>query len=120
MITAFLVMVGGGLGAVLRGFLTHLCNEKFNSTIPIATPIVNIAGSFLIGLTMGISLTNQWLLAFFVTGILGGVTTFSTLSNELVQFLTPKFKLGHFISYSILQFIIGFLACYIGFYLKYA
>ena len=44
-----LVMLGGGLGAVIRAFITNICNEKFNSAIPIATSIVNILGSFLGG-----------------------------------------------------------------------
>lgn len=112
-----LVMLGGGFGAVVRAFITNVCNEKFNSTFPIATPIVNILGSFLIGITLGSSISNDWISPLFITGILGGLTTFSTLSNELVHFMTPKFKLGHFICYSLLQFLVGFIACYIGFHL---
>ena len=53
MIAILLVMLGGGIGAVLRALVTDICNRKFNSTIPIATPIVNIIGSFLIGIIMG-------------------------------------------------------------------
>ena len=45
MIAILLVMLGG-IGAVLRALVTDICNRKFNSTIPIATPIVNIIGSF--------------------------------------------------------------------------
>ena len=81
MIAILLVMLGGGIGAVLRALVTDICNRKF------------------------------------ITGVLGGLTTFSTLSNELVHFLTPKFKLGHFIGYSLLQFLIGFIACYLGFHI---
>ncbi|MDH9599814.1 fluoride efflux transporter FluC [Staphylococcus capitis] len=112
-----LVMLGGGLGAVIRAFITNICNEKFNSAIPIATSIVNILGSFLGGITLGSSNSNDWISPFFITGVLGGLTTFSTLTNELVHFMTPNFKLGHFIGYSLLQFLIGFIACYIGFHL---
>ncbi|MFW3601648.1 fluoride efflux transporter FluC [Staphylococcus caprae] len=117
MIAILLVMLGGGIGAMLRALVTDICNRKFNSTIPIATPIVNIIGSFLIGIIMGISISHHWISPFFITGVLGGLTTFSTLSNELVHFLTPKFKLGHFIGYSLLQFLIGFIACYLGFHI---
>lgn len=117
MIIALLVMVGGGIGAVLRAFVTNVCQRHFNSSIPITTPIVNILGSFSIGLTMGTAISNHWLSPLFITGVLGGLTTFSTLSSELVKMLTPKFRILHFIGYSILQFIIGFIACYIGFHI---
>lgn len=113
--TILLVMLGGGIGAVLRAWITNYCNARFTSVIPIPTTIVNLVGSFMIGLIMGLSLTNDWTSPFLVVGILGGLTTFSTLSSELVNMLTPQFKLVPFICYSLIQFVVGFMACYLGF-----
>lgn len=115
MINVLLVMFGGGLGAVVRAWLTDYAKERWTSTLPIATLVVNIIGSFLIGLVLGLCIHLQWFSLFFVTGFLGGLTTFSTMSYELVNFLSPNFKPVQFIAYSCLQFIIGFLACYLGF-----
>ena len=44
--TQFLVMLGGGIGAVIRAFVTNFFNNRINSTYPIATLVVNILGSF--------------------------------------------------------------------------
>lgn len=115
MIQALLIMIGGGLGAVVRAWLTDVTKSKWSTSIPIATLIVNWTGSFLIGLTTGLSIHLNWVNMFFITGFLGGLTTFSTMSYELAQCLTPSFKFFRFMTYSILQFIIGFIACLIGF-----
>jgi CrcB protein len=80
------VFLGGGIGSVLRYVLSLL----ISSTIfPVATFVVNITGSFLIGLfaaLYGIQPTTQSgqqaLLLFLTTGLCGGFTTFSTFSKE--------------------------------------
>ncbi|SCS33817.1 fluoride efflux transporter FluC [Staphylococcus caeli] len=117
MINVLLVMLGGGIGAVIRAAITNICNAKSNYIIPIGTPIVNIVGSMLIGLFMGMALHVTWLNAFLVVGILGGLTTFSTLSSELVQLLTIEKNIKYFIIYSILQYGTSFLACFLGYIL---
>ena len=92
MIQALLIMIGGGLGAVVRAWLTDVTKSKWSTSIPIATLIVNWIGSFLIGLTTGLSIHLNWIHMFYYW-ILGGLTTFSTMSYELAQCLTPSFKL---------------------------
>ncbi|HDP4232094.1 TPA: CrcB family protein [Staphylococcus aureus] len=117
MISIILVMIGGGFGAITRSAITDYFNHKFTSKLPIATLIVNLVGSFLIGLTIGLSISISWFPAFFVTGFLGCLTTFSTLAKELTLMMTPKFDINLFLNYSLLQFIIGFIACYIGYHI---
>ena len=111
----FLVMLGGGIGAVIRAAVTNFFNNKIDSTLPIATPVVNILGSFLIGLLMGLALNISWINTFLIVGVLGGLTTFSTLSTELVQMLTVNKHVFHFIVYSILQYVVSFVACLLGY-----
>src|SRR5699024_720986 len=89
MTQVILVMLGGGIGAVIRGFLTNVFANKINSTLPVATPFVNILGSFIIGLIMGMSLNIPWVDSFLVVGILGGLNTFSSLFLVLVMFFYP-------------------------------
>lgn len=115
MIQALLIMIGGGLGAVVRAWLTDVTKSKWSTSIPIATLIVNWIGSFS-------HWFNNWPLYslkldtyVFYYWIFRGLTTFSTMSYELAQCLTPSFKLFKFMMYSLLQFVIGFIACWIGF-----
>ena len=80
MAPALLVFAGGGLGALLR-YLTALLVGG-----PLSTLTVNIAGCFAIGLIAGsvpLDATNVRL--FFMTGILGGFTTFSAFSLDALS-----------------------------------
>lgn len=113
--TILLVMLGGGIGAVIRASISNYFNP-FHSILPVGTLIVNIVGCILIGALSGLSLHIQWVNPFLITGILGGLTTFSTLSNELVGMLSPKFKPTSFIMYSLIQFMGSFLSCYIAYH----
>ena len=78
---------GAGIGALLRWFL----GLKFNSlypAIPMGTLSANILGGYLIGIAIAFFATNtalspEWKL-FIITGFLGGLTTFSTFSAEIV------------------------------------
>ena len=82
------VLIGGACGAVLRSLTASLL-ANLPSPVPIPTLIVNAVGSFLIGLTASLlarSSTSSF--AFYrdllVTGVYGGLTTFSTLCLESV------------------------------------
>lgn len=114
-----LVFVGGGLGSTLRYIIGKYLNTT-ESGIPWGTFTVNVLGSFLIGLILGLAAKNntfshsQTLL--LATGFCGGFTTFSTFAYENHIFL----KSGDFLSfamYSIASFIIGFLMVFLAMYL---
>ncbi len=85
------ISVGAALGALLRWFLgTHL-NALFPS-IPPGTLTANLVGGYLIGVAVAYfaghpSIPAEWRL-FAITGFLGGLTTFSTFSAEVVGHLT--------------------------------
>ncbi len=81
MISIILVMIGGGFGAIARSAITDYFNHKFTSKLPIATLIVNLVGSFLIGLTIGLSISISWFPAFFVTGFFRWLNNFLNVSQ---------------------------------------
>ena len=117
--SALLVFLGGGFGSVLRFIIGKWLNNSENG-IPYGTFLVNILGSLLIGIILGLASKNNNLsesqILLLATGFCGGFTTFSTFAYENQVFL----KSGDFTSfalYTVLSFVIGFLAVFGGIYL---
>ncbi len=85
----FAAAAGGALGAGARFLVNVACAQLLGPGFPWATLTVNIVGSFLMGLVVGLSgllLGGSALLRTFIaTGILGGFTTFSAFSLEAVE-----------------------------------
>jgi CrcB protein len=84
------VLVGAGCGALLRWGLGSWLNPVF-PTIPLGTVAANLIGGLLIGLASGFFTHNAglpppWRL-FAITGFMGGLTTFSTFSIEVVTLI---------------------------------
>src|SRR4051812_28932623 len=84
----FLVASGGALGSVSRFFLSGVVANHFGGTFPWGTLIVNVTGSFAIGFFATLTAPEgRWLAGadtrqFFMTGICGGYTTFSSFSLQ--------------------------------------
>jgi len=113
----FLIGIGGFVGSVSRYYLQLFFNKIFEISIPIGTLIVNILGSFLIGLLFSIlenkNLINNNLNFFLSVGFCGGFTTFSAFTFENFNLI----KNGNFISpliYISTSLIFGILAVYMG------
>lgn len=109
-----LVAVGGSVGSVLRYlFAVAIKHESF----PFSTFIVNILGSFIIGLIMGIASKHEgfgeWRL-FLATGICGGFTTFSSFSWESINLLEQQRYLS-FTYYLTGTLFLGLTATLIGY-----
>ena len=85
------VALGGGIGAGLRYLLTELANLHGGVFFPYGTILANLIGSFCIGILFVFFSESSGLSPivklFFVTGILGGFTTFSTYNMELLTFV---------------------------------
>lgn len=86
------IAIGGGaaIGAWLRWGLGLALNPLF-PTLPLGTLAANLIGGFVMGVVLGLfadydSLAPEWRL-FLVTGLLGGLTTFSTFSGESATLL---------------------------------
>ncbi len=81
------VAAGAALGALGRWGLSNALNGLFPQ-LPPGTLVANLVGGYGIGLAMALlaqapQLSPEWRL-FIVTGFLGGLTTFSTFSAEVV------------------------------------
>ena len=91
MLTAVIaISLGAALGALLRWVLGLGLNQAFPA-LPLGTLLANLVGGYLIGLAMAVfaqmqDLPPEWRL-FVITGFLGGLTTFSTFSAEVVAAL---------------------------------
>lgn len=82
------VSLAGGVGASLRFVLDGITRTRFDGPTPKGTILINISGSFLLGLITGLvasSLLPATWLPILGTGFLGGYTTFSTTSVETVR-----------------------------------
>ena len=84
---------GAAIGAWLRWGLSVWLNSS-RSVVPLGTLAANLAGGYLVGIALGWimfrpGVAPEWRL-FLVTGLLGGLTTFSTFSAEIVQQLTRQ------------------------------
>jgi CrcB protein len=83
-----LVFVGGAIGSMCRFWLSGFVAERFGETFPYGTLIVNLVGSWMIGLAAGwIAHFNDpfWASAakqLLMVGICGGLTTFSSFSLQ--------------------------------------
>ena len=85
------VALGGALGAALRYSLGGWIATRTGPGFPWPTFAINVGGAFLIGILMALSLDRgvvqgNWRL-FLGTGVLGGFTTFSTLSYESIALM---------------------------------
>jgi len=83
------VMLGAALGGLSRFVAGTAIMEKYGGAFPLGTVVINITGSFLIGVLMTL-LTERWpghtnWRLFLVTGVLGGYTTFSSFEYETLQ-----------------------------------
>lgn len=111
--------LGSFIGGVLRYLLSNFAQSNFLSVFPFGTLAVNIIGCFLIGIVFGltdkIEFSQEWRL-FFVTGLLGGFTTFSAFSIEAVTLLRDGMFL-YASAYIFASILVCLTATFIGIYI---
>lgn len=110
------VCAAGGVGAGLRFVVDGWVRSRVRLRFPLATALVNLTGSFLIGLLTGLvlarSLPAGWE-AVLGTGLLGGYTTFSTASVETVRLLLAR-EYGTALATGLGVLVAGVLAALLG------
>lgn len=87
MTTWLLILVGAAAGAAARWYVDAAVQARHDSVFPWGTFTVNVTGSFLLGVLLGVSLEGDELtrlVALVGTGFCGAFTTFSTFSYESV------------------------------------
>ena len=110
-----------GLRSFVGGTLRYMLSIAFNKiartcTFPIGILVVNVLGCFLIGVLYSYfknRVGESFLPLLLMTGVLGGFTTFSTFSLEVLQ-LYQQNELLKAILYVIVSVGIGILACFLG------
>lgn len=89
----FWVAIGGALGSVGRYWLSGVVASRVGETFPWGTLVVNLSGSFIIGLLAALTEPEGRLLAspgfrlFLMIGVCGGYTTFSSFSLQTLNLL---------------------------------
>lgn len=110
-----LVGLGGAAGSMLRYAFAVWFKH---ATFPLATFLVNIIGSFIIGVIFAYALRNEnfasnWRL-FLAAGICGGFTTFSAFSLESLLLLQQQ-RMGMFFLYIFGTLLLGLAAAWLGY-----
>lgn len=114
----WLIGLGGSLGAAARYSLSIFINNKFRQkSFPFGTLIINISGSFLLGLIANLYSVNQisegvWL--FAGVGFCGAYTTFSTFGYETITLIRSN-KAGTAGAYILFSVILSILTAAMGF-----
>ena len=111
------VLAGAGLGGLTRYAVGSWVMAKYGGRFPLGTLLINLSGSFLIGLLMTL-LTERYqphpnLRLFLVVGILGGYTTFSSFEYEVWQaFRNGERWIG--LVYVTSSVALGYVAVWLG------
>jgi len=111
------VLAGAGLGGLARYVAGTWIMVKYGGRFPLGTLVINVSGSFLIGVLMTL-LTERmqphpnWRL-FLVVGILGGYTTFSSFEYESLQAIREGGSMLGFLN-MVGSVALGFAAVWAG------
>jgi fluoride exporter len=121
MLSYLLVGIGGAIGSVARFWMSGLIATRFGQTFPLGTLVVNVTGSFVIGLFAALSeAEGRWLVnpsfrQFFMIGVCGGYTTFSSFSLQTLA-LAREGEWFHAVTNSIASFALCLFAVWLGYF----
>jgi fluoride exporter len=117
-INIVLVFLGSGIGGVIRYMIGLYCSQE-EGKFPIHTLIANSLACFIIGFILAAHiLASDFRIkkVFLAIGICGGMSTFSTLSYELILASSNR-DWSMFFGYSVLSFTLCLFMTWIGIYL---
>ena len=92
------VAIGGALGSVGRFWLNGVVSRSFGETFPWGTMVINVTGSFVIGVAAALAMpegrldtpSRAFVTQFLMIGICGGYTTFSSFSLQTLNLLRDR------------------------------
>lgn len=110
------VALGGFVGAPSRYLIDRAVNNRVESDLPWGTFLVNVSGSFVLGLLTGLSLSNHLspaAKALLGVGFCGAYTTFSTFTFETVRLL----EVGQYLEATlnaVVSLVVGLVGAGVG------
>ncbi len=118
LIKFFVVFIGGGLGSIFRYWISTYASKHLPLFFPFGTLLVNILGSFILGLMIfgwdEKGLISPTIKLFIGVGFCGGLTTFSTFSLETFNLI----KDAEFLM-ACLNIAVNVLFTLVGIYIAY-
>jgi fluoride exporter len=112
-----MVGIGGCLGSILRFWVGSYIGSRMGSRFPYGTLVVNITGSFLVGLVFALlTAKTQWSPNWrylIPIGFIGGYTTFSSFEYETLRTMQDG-QVGLGLLYVATSVIVGFIAVWGG------
>lgn len=121
LLNGFIVFLGGGLGSVARWWASNLAGERMGHGFPWGTLMVNVSGSLIIGLFATLTAPDgRWTVSpqarlFFMAGVCGGYTTFSSFSLQTLELM----QAGQW-SRAALNVLLSVTLCLFGVWLGHA
>ncbi len=112
-----IVGLGGFVGAVARYLVGGWVQQRWGAAFPYGTFVVNVSGSFLLGLFATLALRLAWgepWRLLFAVGFVGAYTTFSTFEYETLQLIAEGNRYPAAVAYLLGSVIAGFLAACLG------
>lgn len=116
------VALAGGVGAVFRFVVDGLVGRRRRGWFPLGTVVINVSGSFLLGVLTGLTLdhvASTGLTLVLGTGLVGGYTTFSTASVEAVNLALADGSRATLlaVTHALGMLVLGLLAAGLGIWL---
>lgn len=116
-IQLILIAIGGAIGACVRFVTSSWVNASVASSLPLGTVVVNAMGSCLMAIAY-VLVTEKGLLPeslrpFFMVGVLGALTTFSSFSLEAVTLFEQGLVL-HSVVYTVANIVLSLVFFVIG------
>lgn len=112
-----IVGIGGALGSILRFWVGSYIGGRFGSRFPFGTFVINVTGSFLIGMILTIlAEKTQWSANWrylIPIGFIGGYTTFSTFEYETFRLFQDGQMMGAALNIG-LSVAVGFVGVWAG------
>ena len=116
------VAIGGALGSVSRYWLSNVIASRVGESFPWGTLTINVTGSLVIGTFAALTLpevagpNRMTVIQFFMVGICGGYTTFSSFSLQTLNLLRDRQWL-YAGSYIVLSVVVCLIAVWLGYLL---